>query len=523
MDWHTSEMEEPDPVFRRYVAQSSRRTSILQTEEPVDRSAATNGSETFSALKQKIEYLESRIATLESLQKTPTVTLPDRVTSRRKSQDDTRLEDEPHYFRGKGFKTYFLGPTNPSSMLKFFPEIHHFVKDPALLQTPLARVQKDLEDMRSREKERRRHRPPVEQNLLTLLPSREIVDRLTRLYFDTYEHIYRILHRPSFWAQYGCGDYHTWSESLVAIVLLVVATVNCLSTTELSFHDQNSSAREAAETWITSVELWLSRQSQKHVTMEFFQTHCLLLLAKRINCIKRKRAWTASGNLLRQAVSSGLHLEPSLIEKNEISVFEQEMRRRLWATIFEWDLDASTMRGVPPLASSVPSNCNAPLNINDDQMESSSELAPKAKPLNEKTETSFLKVSLQSLPLRVSLASTINDSNTHLSFEDILHYEARINEELDKLPMWVKEPNARTCSGLPSTPLPSVSSLTPSQLPVGTDSLLSLELSAHNVMLANLPKLPPLQNGGSQYDFATINRLPDWDLDDLWGFETINS
>lgn len=304
--------------------------------------------------------------------------------------------------------------------------------------------------MRSREKERRRHRPPVEQNLLTLLPSREIVDRLTRLYFDTYEHIYRILHRPSFWAQYGCGDYHTWSESLVAIVLLVVATVNCLSTTELSFHDQNSSAREAAETWITSVELWLSRQSQKHVTMEFFQTHCLLLLAKRINCIKRKRAWTASGNLLRQAVSSGLHLEPSLIEKNEISVFEQEMRRRLWATIFEWDLDASTMRGVPPLASSVPSNCNAPLNINDDQMESSSELAPKAKPLNEKTETSFLKVSLQSLPLRVSLASTINDSNTHLSFEDILHYEARINEELDKLPMWVKEPNARTCSGLPS-------------------------------------------------------------------------
>lgn len=119
MDWHTSEMEEPDPVFRRYVAQSSRRTSILQTEEPVDRSAATNGSETFSALKQKIEYLESRIATLESLQKTPTVTLPDRVTSRRKSQDDTRLEDEPHYFRGKGFKTYFLGPTNPSSMLKF--------------------------------------------------------------------------------------------------------------------------------------------------------------------------------------------------------------------------------------------------------------------------------------------------------------------------------------------------------------------------------------------------------------------
>ena len=312
-------------------------------------------------------------------------------------------------------------------------------------------MQKDLQEKRSRTKARKRQAARhVEENLFALLPSQEVVDRLMRLYFDTYEHTLRILHRPSFWAEYGNGDPRTWKESFVAVVLLVSATVSCLSSAEPNFHDDTSAAREAAEQWTASAELWLSRQSQKHVTLEIFQIHCLLLLAKRNNVIKRKRAWVASGNFLRIAISHGLHLEPSEFDRDQITIYEQEMRRRIWATAFEWDLEASIIRGVPPMASTIPSDCHAPLNINDEQIDGTSRETPMARPSSERTDASFLTESLQSLPLRTSLTSVLNDSRIRMTFEEVLDYEARIHQELEKLPGWVKGPNARTCNGLPN-------------------------------------------------------------------------
>ena len=293
--------------------------------------------------------------------------------------------------------------------------------------------------MRMRGKERRRYKDEhVEQNMLAILPSPEVVDRLARLYFDTFERTYRILHRPTFWSQYANGNYQAWSKPFLAIVLLTLASVSCLSSTELSFIEDNSTARDSAETWVSAVEAWFSRQSQKHVTLETFQVHCLLLLAKRNNVIKRKRSWISSGHVLRIAISSGLHLEPDEINMGGVSIFDQEMRRRIWATIFEWDLDASTTRGVPPIASSLPVTCRAPSNINDDQLRTDSQALPDPRPSSEKTETSFLNASLQSLPLRTKLASILNNSSLHMTFEEVLGHEGQIHHELDKLPAWVK-------------------------------------------------------------------------------------
>ena len=307
----------------------------------------------------------------------------------------------------------------------------------------------DLQAMSERVKERRRQREHVSENMRTLLPSHEVVNRLLRLYFDTYEQTYRILHGPSFWTKYGSGFHQSWSERFTAIVLLICASVNCLSTTDLSFHDDISTAREDAETWIASVDSWLLHHSQKRFTLEHFQIQCLLLLAKRNNIVKKKRFWINSGTVLRIAISTGLHLESGDMNAR-ISTFDQEMRRRIWATIVEWDLSVSTARGVPPLASSISSTCGAPTNINDDQINESSLTLPESKPLSEKTETSFLSASAQSLSLRTSLTSMLNDPNVYMSFEDAMKYESRIQQELDKLPAWVRRPNARTCGGNPS-------------------------------------------------------------------------
>ena len=303
--------------------------------------------------------------------------------------------------------------------------------------------------MRHRGKERRHAAKAIQLDPLAILPSHEVIARLVRLYFDTYENTYRILHRPTFWAEYGSGDSQSWSEGFRAIVLLMLATTKCLSTTETSFRDDITVAREDADRWISTAEGWLSRHSFKHMTREYFQASCLSLLAKRINGISRKQAWIQSGSLLRTAISCGLHLEPSDLTSGSISVFDQEMRRRLWAIIFEWDLEASMERGVPPMSSSISSDCRSPSNINDNQFDGSSQSLPEPRSLSDKTETSFLSLSLPSLPLRMSLTSVINDDRISVSFEEALQYEAKVNKELDNLPHWVKHPNCCACQGLP--------------------------------------------------------------------------
>lgn len=307
----------------------------------------------------------------------------------------------------------------------------------------MARVQKDLIMMRNRRKDRKKSESsPVEDSLASLLPSRATIEHLIRLYFDTYETTLRVIHIPTFWTEYRNHlPISQWREPFIAVILTILASVSCVAVSELSFKDDVSTARVAAQKWIAAVDKWWNRQSQKHLTIETFQVAILLLLAKNTNTLKRKRAWADSGSILRLAISAGFQREPSECMGN-ISVFDQEMRRRIWATVFEWDLAASISRGVSPMAVSIPSDCRAPLNINDTELDKDSQHLPESRPSSERTDTSFPYVSLQSLSLRTTLTSLLNDPNVHTSWLEVLSYEERIQQELKALPLWVCERNS---------------------------------------------------------------------------------
>ena len=290
--------------------------------------------------------------------------------------------------------------------------------------------------MRKRRKAGKKAKPvPAASDLLSLLPPPEAMDYKVQLYLETYETTLRIIHKPSFWAEYRAKPSHQWRESFTAVVLMIVAAVNCAAVSELNFTEDISTTRIETQRLVAAVDEWWERQSQKHLTAEAFQVQLLSLLAKATTALKRKRAWTNSGFLLRVAISAGFHRDPSELG-GTISVFEQEMRRRLWATIVEWDLAVSIQRGLPPMAASVPAVCRAPLNINDVDIQQESQALPEGRPLSERTDTSFLQISLRSLSLRTSLASLLNDPGARLSWSEILSYEEEIQQELRNLPEW---------------------------------------------------------------------------------------
>lgn len=301
----------------------------------------------------------------------------------------------------------------------------------------LARIQRGLHTQAGQPK-RGRNKPVISDGyLLNLLPGKETVDYLVKLYFESFETTYRVLHLPSFWEEYGRfrQDPKKGSMGFVAILLLIVSLVNCLSSQEEHGRVKGFSSHEVWVSRIEACEIWLDSQSQKHLNLANFQIHCLLLLSKQMIMMKEKQAWTSAATLLSFSMSAGLHRDPSLLS-GRITTFDQEMRRRLWGTIVELEIEASIDRGVRPFSSDLPFDCPPPSNLDDHEFGMTTEQLPKERPSVNYTATSFLCKSHNSRPYRTALISIINNPKSNLQYDDVMFHEGKLVQMIKELSSW---------------------------------------------------------------------------------------
>ncbi|KAJ5611707.1 hypothetical protein N7528_008812 [Penicillium herquei] len=272
-----------------------------------------------------------------------------------------------------------------------------------------------------------------------LLPEHRTIDELVHLYFDTFESVYRIIHGPSFWEEYAkfSRDHQSTSSAFVVIVLLLMSCTSCLHRNERTQYVGDSSLeRERAVMWIEASESWLRSHSQKNIYLAVWQIRCLLVLSKQVNTVKKKRHWTEAGTLVREAMAAGFHRDPVLLG-GKISAFDREMRRRLWATMTELELQASTDRGMISTSAGIFTDTKGVQNIEDKDLTDE----PQPEELEnqgsvEYTSSSFLYFSNASFSLRVKLNSMVNDMSSPLRYEEVMHHEELITKELQQLPPW---------------------------------------------------------------------------------------
>ena len=407
-----------------------------------------DGQQSSQRQEDRIKYLESRLALLIPSAKT----LGDQEQLGISIADDPNTCDDYHVltdekmneesivFRGKEFKTRYYGPSNPISTADYFPGLRDFMKCAVDSHPRVMSVEKDLKGIIARHKRAKRAERNEYHNdteLFALLPHKTVTDRYITLYFTTLETTYRILHRPTFYKDYEAMwvDYAQSNLGTVVLVLLVIAILSCCEADSLKFTGNYTSAREAALKLIDVCESWLDKQSHKHLTLVTMQVHCLLFIAKQINMWKRKRLWTTAGCLVRFGMSAGLHRNSDLLNK-KISFFAQEMRRRLWATMIELELQESIDRGMPAISAGLSFDCGLPTNIDDQDLLVNSSIPVSSKSLDDFTATSFLHASQQSLCLRATLNSLVNGSSEDLSYSDVMAYDERIRQHIEKIPKW---------------------------------------------------------------------------------------
>ncbi|EXJ91218.1 hypothetical protein A1O1_04328 [Capronia coronata CBS 617.96] len=435
-EWHERSRQHENP-------RPQEDKSVPPAPAPVSRPP----TRTLQELQERISSIETYVKVAGSR---PVSSETHLRTRRVGAHEDSPDKDAPQnhdraLLRGKGFKTQYFGPSHAASLLLQFEELSFFTKD-ILQRLPTFKKTREI-FKRHRRETRQAFVLPDSETLVSLIPDRPSTDARVQEYFETMETTYRVLHAPTFFQKYKgfwASSSDTSSDFLVQL-LLVCACVNCIVPDgPTGFFGTNSVRRGTAIKWIEVCETWLDLQSQKHMTLEIYQVQVLLVIAKKFNCVKVKREWTVAGHLLRLAMSNGLHREPSYLSTS-ISVFDQEMRRRLWFTILELEVQASLDRGMGASLGPFDWDCLAPLNIHDEDFDQNTEKMPDPRPVTTFTRTSFLCLAQQHLPLRLEILSKINSIRAPLDTDSVIELDQRLRQILDALPRWT-DPAAKAMS-----------------------------------------------------------------------------
>ncbi|CAI7672477.1 unnamed protein product [Penicillium viridicatum] len=265
------------------------------------------------------------------------------------------------------------------------------------------------------------------------LPSREISDMMVNLYLQSFESTHRILHIPSFRADYQryWNNPHNASSELRLKILLVIGIGSSLHKEENS----DIGFRKSVHRWVYAAQAWLSGPLEKdRLSVSALQIDCLTILARQIFSIGADLVWTSMGSLLHKAMQINLHRDPKHL--SGISVLQAEIRRRLWTTIIEMtaqsSLDSATPANIPE------SDTEAPSNINDDEIdETTTVLQPHPK--GTYTATSFQILLLESLPVRLRILHLLTSLSTQISYLDVLALSSELSNASGAYHSFMKE------------------------------------------------------------------------------------
>lgn len=260
-----------------------------------------------------------------------------------------------------------------------------------------------------------------------LLPSRGVADELLRLYLTTFETTNRVLHIPTFLKEYQA--YWSGSQStgsvFVAKLLSLMAASSCFYNPTAKVNDKDS-IRDAAAAWIMAVQSWIASVFvSPSIDFHMLQIKCLLMIACQANTVDGDVVWVSAGSLVRTAVAMGLHRDMHPFPN--MSRFWAEMRRRLWATICELELQSSLGGGMLPSIDLDECDCGQPSDWDDEALSEEMAEYPAPKDLGSQlTRSSFQVMLARSLPVRFRILKLLNSLKFCLTYDEAL----RLTEEL---------------------------------------------------------------------------------------------
>ncbi|KAL4792942.1 hypothetical protein BDV19DRAFT_380431 [Aspergillus venezuelensis] len=280
---------------------------------------------------------------------------------------------------------------------------------------PSGRLAETIRECKTLARDIKAHRPSrkcLPSGILESLLERSVMDELVRLYFDTFESCYGIFCRRLFIAEYATFMDSSGStvDPSVLSTLLIATLAGPMCADDGTRKQIAANARE----WIDIAQTWLSAPLEKNrLTIQAVQLHCLLCLSRQVNQIGADLVWISAGSLLRMGMQMGLHQDPDLL--GGMDPQDKELRRRLWYTILEMNVQATIDSGMSPMVTEDDYNTKPPGNQEPSEGQiHNSDNTPTS------TTVSFQSLLAKSLPLRFRIAKTINSMREEPTYEQVL-------------------------------------------------------------------------------------------------------
>ena len=137
----------------------------------------------------------------------------------------------------------------------------------------------------------------------------DFADRMAKLYVSHFESAFRILHVPSFWAEYE-QYWRNPAEASSALQFKIKLVIAIGSSLYRDAPDVDMVHLRSSQ-WVHAAQSWVSAPMEKdRISLSGLQVQCLLILARQVISISGDLIWIAIGTLARTAMHMGLHRDP---------------------------------------------------------------------------------------------------------------------------------------------------------------------------------------------------------------------
>ena len=275
--------------------------------------------------------------------------------------------------------------------------------------------------------------------LLSLLPPRFLADEFVENYLFSFERTYRLLHVPTFRAELDAfwEDSASASDGWVSQLFMMLA-LGCQSNRSLETGGRRGAAAEGlVDDLLDGAERALHRSRFMYKpTLDDLRALLMMALAKQIDIVANdgdEGLWVFIGLVERLAIVAGLHKDPS--HYVGMPVFEMEMRRRIWTTVVQLDVQFSIRSGMPLLLRQGDADVTPPADIDDEAIwpEFDGELPVRSEKTAPATEATFQHLLARSFPTVLRVVQISDLAPESLNHSDVLKVDAELRQHIQDL------------------------------------------------------------------------------------------
>ncbi|EFQ33808.1 fungal specific transcription factor domain-containing protein [Colletotrichum graminicola] len=397
---------------------ASASVSVLADTASTPGSCPSSSS-TVNALTERVKQLEQQLSDL---------TVSGGSRSDGPSRSAPVLREGLKYSRGCVSKTRYFGQSHWMASTEMLYRMGNITRKFGGETT--SQLYSDLEACKKLARVVKARRTPAFSSISIgkSMPSRELADILIGNYLRTFETVHRIVHVPTFKADYE----QYWENPSEASEPFVVLMQLCMGI-GATVYDERFTLRILATQWFWEGMFWLITPCEKSkMTITGIQIRCLMHFLRHTANIGCDLSWIGAGALVRTAMYMGFHREPKAIVK--MTPYRAEMRRRLWVTVLEMALQTSIDSGGPPLISMHDYDTEPPANIDDEQLVEDADSAyPVPKDAKTYTQMTVPIALFGTFAARLATAKRVNDFRSDTVYEETLRYSNGLSSSLQRM------------------------------------------------------------------------------------------